>query len=141
MHGGSKKKKGNTMNAMNREEEAQTQVIYGVCPSKSNGYRVITIGGHGSICKTKNLTDYEKSFYLQCDKYRNAMIDGFFSIDVKAYFPSNRNDLDGIFKVLLDCLQHNKAIKNDNNCVCITARKFVSKENPRIEFTIRKENN
>ena len=67
---------------------------------------------------------------------RNANIDKFFSIDLDAYFSSNRKDLDGCFKILLDCLQHCKAIKNDRLCVEIHARKLVDKEKPRVEFTI-----
>lgn len=34
------------------------------------------------------------------------------------------------------CLQHCKAIKNDNNCVKIVAQKFVDRDNPRIEFKL-----
>lgn len=35
-----------------------------------------------------------------------------------------------------NCLQHCKAIKNDNNCVKIVAQKFVDRDNPRIEFKL-----
>ena len=41
-----------------------------------------------------------------------------------------------MFKIILDCLQKVNAIKNDNNCVKITAEKFIDKIKPRIEFTI-----
>ena len=54
------------------------QVIIGQPPSKSNSYRIITISGHGSLAKTAKLKEYEKSFYLQCNKYRNKAISGFF---------------------------------------------------------------
>ena len=40
--------------------------IYGQVPSKSNGYKIITISGHSSLAKTKALKDYERKFYLQC---------------------------------------------------------------------------
>jgi len=112
------------------------QVIYGVCPSKSNSYRIITIGGHGSLAKTKVVKDYEKSFYLQCNLYRNKDIQGFFEFHIDVYFPSNRSDLDGIFKVTLDCLQKSGAFKNDNKCVRIVANKYVDASNPRTEFEI-----
>ena len=39
-------------------------------------------------------------------------------------------------KCVLDCLQKSKTIKNDNNCCKIVGRKFIDKENPRIEFKI-----
>lgn len=112
------------------------QVIYGTIPSKPNSMKVVTINGHGSLAKTKTLKDYEKSFYLQCGKYRDKMITDYFNIDVDAYLPTMAHDLDNIFKILLDCLQSCKAIKNDNRCIEIHARKFIDKRDPRVEFTI-----
>ncbi len=112
------------------------QIIYGKVPSKSNCYMVVTIGGHGSLAKTKAIKDYEKSFYLQCNDYRNKNITGVFEFHIDVYYPSNRADLDNSLKVCLDCLQHCKAIKNDNNCVKIVAQKFIDKDKPRIEFEI-----
>lgn len=112
------------------------QVILGQTPSKANTYRIITIKGHGSLAKTSALKAYEEKFYLQCGTYRNKKIDGFFELYVDVYFHSNQPDLDNSLKVILDCLQTCKAIKNDRNCVKIVANKFIDKLNPRIEFTI-----
>lgn len=112
------------------------QVILGQTPSKANTYRIITIKGHGSLAKTSTLKAYEEKFYLQCGTYRNKKIDGFFELYVDVYFHSNQPDLDNSLKVILDCLQTCKAIKNDRNCVKIVANKFIDKLNPRIEFTI-----
>ena len=112
------------------------QTILGTPPSKSNNYKIITINGHGSLAKTKALKEYEKSFYLQCNLYRNKNITGLFELHLNAFMPSNRQDLDNIFKVILDSLQHIKAIKNDNLCIKIVAQKFIDKLNPRIEFEI-----
>lgn len=112
------------------------QVILGNAPSKANQYKIITLGGHGSLAKTQALKEYEQKFYLQCGAYRNKNIQGFFELYVDVYFHSNRPDLDNSLKCLLDCLQTCKAIKNDRNCVKIVANKFVDKNNPRIEFTI-----
>ena len=112
------------------------QVIYGNPPSKANTYKVVTIGGHGSLAKTGALNEYEKQFYLQCGAYRNRNIEGFFELYVDVYFHSNQPDLDNALKCLLDCLQGCKAIKNDRNCVKIVANKFIDKLNPRIEFTL-----
>lgn len=116
-------------------EESRKQVIYGVVPSKSNSYRIVTVGGHGALAKTDKLKKYEEAFYLQCNKYRNAEI-GQFRFHLDVYYPSNRADLDNSLKVILDCLQRTKAIKNDRQCVTIHAEKFIDKENPRIEFVI-----
>lgn len=112
------------------------QVIYGVCPSKSNSYRIITINGHGSLAKTKAVKEYEKSFYLQCNLYRNKGIEGLFEFHMDVYYPSNRSDIDGSTKVVLDNLQKVGAIKNDNKCVRLVLNKYVDKVNPRIEFEI-----
>jgi Holliday junction resolvase RusA-like endonuclease len=109
------------------------QTILGTPPSKSNGYKI----GHKMMYKSKALTDYENSFYLQCGMYRDANIDKFFQLELDVYYPSNRSDLDGSLKILLDILQKKvHAIKNDNLCTKITANKFIDKVNPRIEFAL-----
>ena len=108
--------------------------IYGQVPSKSNGYRIISIRGHGSLAKTKELKEYEKNFALQFKKSEKIL--GNFEVNVDVYFRSNRSDLDGMFKVFLDCLQKVEAIDNDRYCMKIIARKFVDKKNPRIEFEL-----
>lgn len=109
--------------------------ILGAPPSKANMYRIITIKGHGSLCKTSAMKDYERNFYIQCP-LRGQMIEGYFRVDIDVFYPSMRQDLDNVLKGFLDCLQECKVIKNDNQCVEIHARKFVDKVNPRIEFTI-----
>jgi len=112
------------------------QIIAGQVPSKSNSYEIITLNRHGSLAKTPALKNYEKSFYLQCNHYRNKEIKGLFELHLSVYNGSQRPDLDNSFKVVLDCLQSCKAIANDRNCVKILAEKFVDKRNPRIEFEI-----
>ena len=112
-------------------------IISGVVPSKSNTYRIITIGGHSSLGKTKALKRYEESFMWQVGVLRDLNIDGLFEFYIDTYYPSKRSDLDNCLKVVLDCLQKTKTIKNDNNCCLIHARKFIDKENPRVEITIK----
>ena len=116
------------------------QIIYSQVPSKSNSYKIVTFNGHASLAKQASLKLYEKSFYLQCDKYRNVMIKGLFELEINFYNGSQRQDLDNLLKCTLDCLQACKAIENDRNCVKITAQKFVDKVNPRIEFSIKQVN-
>jgi Holliday junction resolvase RusA-like endonuclease len=111
-------------------------VIYGSIPSKSNQYKIITLNGHGSLAKTSAMKEFEKKFYLQCG-YRNRNIQGFFELYADVYFQSNQPDLDNSLKGLLDCLQSCNAIKNDRNCVKIVANKYIDKNNPRIEFTVK----
>lgn len=110
--------------------------IQGACPSKSNCYRIITIAGHASLGKTKALKEYERNFFLQMGRYRNAHIDGFFELEVNVYYPSMSHDLDNSLKVILDCLQAGGAIRNDNRCVKITAQKFIDKDRPRVELRL-----
>lgn len=112
------------------------QTIYGNTPSKSNCYRIVTINGHGSLAKTPALKKYENDFFIQCNQYRNANISGYFELHIKVFYPSQRSDLDNSLKIILDCLQRVKAIKNDNKCVKILAEKYLDKSNPRIEFKI-----
>lgn len=112
------------------------QTISGNTPSKSNSYKVITIAGHSSLGKTKALKEYENAFFMQCGKYRNLKIDGYFEYHCKVYYHSMRSDLDNSLKVQLDCLQRTKTILNDNKCVKIVAEKFIDKEKPRVEFKI-----
>ena len=112
------------------------QTILGKCPSKSNSYKIVTLNGHASLAKGPDLKAYEKSFYLQCNIYRNKMINGLFELHLNVYNNSQRQDLDGAFKIVLDCLQSCNAIKNDRNCVKIVAEKFIDKFNPRIEFEL-----
>jgi Holliday junction resolvase RusA-like endonuclease len=110
------------------------QVIYGVCPSKSNMYR---FSPNGKMYKTKTLTAYEDNFFIQCNHYRNKAIGGYFEIYLDVFYPNQRADLDNSLKIVLDCLQRNDAIANDNKCVKIVAQKFLDKKEPRIEFEIR----
>jgi len=121
---------------MTSERKSYPKVtIYGDVVSKSNQYRIIKIGGHASLKKTDAVKAFEEKFYLQ-NPLRNANISGFFEIYLDVYFSSNRKDLDGAFKLVLDTLQSSKTIKNDRNCVKIVANKYIDKEHPRIEFTL-----
>lgn len=110
-------------------------IIRGTIPSKSNCYKIVTIGGHSSLGKTPALRAYEDSFYMQC-KHRGAMIDRPFKLHADVYHTSDRPDLDNAFKALLDCLQYARVIKNDRKCVEIVARKLIDKKDPRVEITL-----
>ena len=112
------------------------QTIQMQAPSKSNSYRIITLGGHASLAKTKALKAFEDAFYMQCGNYRNLNIDNYFEFHAKVYYPSMRSDIDNSLKILLDSLQKSKSIKNDNLCVKVVAEKYVDTERPRVEFKI-----
>lgn len=116
--------------------EYEWHTIKGNAPSKSNAYKIITLNGHGSLCKGKALKIYENSFYMQIGDLRNIMIDKYFEFHCRVYNDSMRKDIDNASKIILDCLQHTKTIKNDNLCVKLVMEKFIDKDNPRIEFKI-----
>lgn len=111
--------------------------VQGQAPSKSNTYKVITLNGHGSLAKQQALKNYESSFYWQLPAgYRGLGIEGPFELYIRVYFTTMAHDLDNSLKVVLDCLQYTKTIKNDNRCAKIVAEKFIDKDAPRIEFCI-----
>jgi Holliday junction resolvase RusA-like endonuclease len=110
------------------------QIIQGVCPSKSNCYRINPKGG---LYKSPALKTYEDNFFIQCNHYRNKNIEGYFEIYVDVYYPNQRADLDNSLKIILDCLQRCRAFVNDNKCTKIVANKFLDKAEPRMEFELR----
>ena len=112
------------------------QTIYGQAPSKSNTYEIIKTAGHAALKKSAAARRYEASFYLQVGAYKNLNIQGFFELEIRVYFTSKAHDLDNSLKIVLDCLQTCKTIKNDNNCTRIVADKFIDKKIPRIEFRL-----
>lgn len=110
-------------------------VIRGKIPSKSNSYKIVNVDGHSKLAKQKILTEYEKNFYIQCPE-RGRMVNGYFKLVAKIYYANNRPDLDNSLKILLDCLQQTKTIKNDRNCVHIDVQKFIDAKEPRIEYEV-----
>lgn len=112
------------------------ETILNAPPSKSNSYRIVKYGGHFSLARTKELRQYEEDFAKQCVKYRNKNIEGDFLFEMDVYYSDRRRDLDNSTKVVMDCLQKARAIKNDRNCMEIHLRRFIDKQNPRIEFKI-----
>ena len=111
--------------------------IKGVAPSKPNCMKIVTINGHGRLAKTPALKKYEEAFIWQAGKLRDLNINEPFEFYIDVYYTSKRSDLDNVLKLQLDVLQRIKCIKNDNNFCLIHARKFVDKENPRVEIMIK----
>lgn len=112
-----------------------SETIIGQVPSKSNSYRIVTIGGHATLAKSNVLKVYETRFMLQC-KSRGANISERFRLKIDVFYASDRPDLDNALKIVLDCLQACKVIKNDRLCTEIVARKLIDKANPRIDLEI-----
>lgn len=112
--------------------------VRGKVPSKSNCYKIITIGGHASLAKTSAVKAFEREFFMQCPyrslKKTEFTIPGKFLACIDVYYENDRPDIDNSSKVILDCLQSCGVIKNDRNCVDLHIRKLVDKVNPRIEI-------
>lgn len=111
------------------------ETIYGQVPSKSNSYTPIPKGAR--FVKSKKVTDYENSFILQLSRsLKGKNIQTNFEIHIDVFFKTKASDLDGCFKIVLDCLQKARTIKNDNKCIRIVAEKHIDREQPRVEFEI-----
>lgn len=115
----------------------EVETILGQCVAKANHYQAVP-GKNGSkqIIKDDKIRAYERSFTLQCRKYRNKQISGRFKLHLTVWHSSVRFDLDNSLKTILDCLQSVGAITNDSMCFGIVAEKRIDKCNPRIEFSI-----
>lgn len=109
------------------------EVIFGQVPAKANRYKV----GKGKMYRDVSVSDYERSFILQCQQYKGLMIDFEFEFAMIVYFKSKASDLDNAAKTVLDCLQKAGAIKNDNLCMVIKLEKRIDKSSPRIEYYIK----
>ncbi len=114
-----------------------TETIYGQVVSKANNYQVGNDGrGKRRIVKTERLKAYEREFARQCKLYRDKNINGRFTLFVVVYESSFRYDLDNALKTILDCLQYVHAIKDDNLCAMIVAKKVLDRSCPRVVFAI-----
>jgi Holliday junction resolvase RusA-like endonuclease len=107
--------------------------IPGNCPSKSNSYRV----SGNRLVKTSACRRFESTFSVfMGNKYKGLEYDGIFEVWIIVYFSNWKSDLDGCFKIVLDCLQKFRVIKNDNKCIRIRAEKYVDKKEPRVEIKL-----
>lgn len=120
------------------ERKIEMETIYGQVIPKANNYVAVN-NGHGGqrLVKNDTMHQYEKSFSLQCRKYRNKRIATEFRLYCVVYQRSKRFDLDNSIKTILDCLQYVGAITDDNLCVEIVAKKRVDKANPRVEYGLQ----
>ena len=115
--------------------------IKGNPPSKSNCYRAGAMKGakpRPYIYKAKGLKDYEKAFALQVPDNCKIVAAYEMRVTIICYFDSRRPDLDNAAKSILDCLQLSEVIKDDRSVMELVMYKKLSKENPRVEISIKK---
>ena len=98
----------------------EIETIYGQVIAKANNYQAVP-GKDGRI------REYEKSFCLQCKKYRGKRISGRFKLFIRVWHGNIRFDLDNALKTILDCLQMVEAITNDSLCFEIHAEKRIDR--------------
>lgn len=115
-----------------------TLTVRGNPPSKSNQYLIV----RNRLLKSKNVLEYENNFLYQTINLRHLknkfQKEDQLSIKLEVFLKNNRQDLDGVFKIIFDCLQKNNFIVNDNQIHIIEAVKFIDKENQRINIEISK---
>ncbi len=115
--------------------------IKGQPPSKSNCYMPISKRSgnktFASIAKKPSLKKYEVDFFSQVKgEFRGLLIDKPFKATLHCTFNSKRPDLDNSAKIILDCLQTAKVIKNDNLCYELLMTKTVDKDNAGVHIII-----
>ena len=117
--------------------------IYGNPPSKSNGYKIITLPSvfagkrpRSSLAKTAKLKAYERDFFSQITGAQRLGLECKITAILRVYNDSWRPDLDGSFKVIFDCLQRGGVIKNDRQIKRIVAEQFKDAQNPRVEIEL-----
>lgn len=112
--------------------------IQGAVPSKSNSYKLTNRGKFASMYKAKGLKAYEKMFYLQVPaEARGVELKGLLKVFLSVYYTSNRLDLDNSAKIILDCMQDAKVMKNDRQVVELHMYKHIDKKNPRVEIEVK----
>lgn len=125
-------------------------VVRGNVPSKANQYDISIKGGRPSFRKKDVVVSYEESFLSQVwpdfdfvfrqksELPDTRMMKDPFELLIRVYYKTKAHDLDNAFKTVLDCCQQAKLIANDNLCMHIHGYKYVDKDNPRVEFVIRR---
>ncbi len=112
--------------------------ILGNVPSKSNKYIPVA---KGRMVKNSEVKAYEKAFILQLPpEWKKRNLDRPFSCEIAFYYRTSSSDLDGGWKIILDCLQRAGAIKNDNLMYYQVGRKYIDAKNPRIIIEIEEIN-
>jgi Holliday junction resolvase RusA-like endonuclease len=119
-------------------------VVHGALPSKANSRKVATVGPKHArrtlFIKSQEARDYDDQFRVavQSSNLGNALpFDAAaLEIDVTVYQDSLRRDLD--IELLCDCLQRSGVITNDRKFWRKVSERKIDKQNPRVEFFIRK---
>lgn len=93
------------------------------------------------MVKNPEVKAYETGFILQLPpEWKRLNINTPFKCSCSFYFRSAASDLDGGWKIVLDCLQRAGTIKNDSLMYHQEGRKFIDEKNPRVVIEIEELN-
>jgi len=116
-----------------------TFTIPGKVPAKSSRRRVFRCGdGSTRIASSEEAVAYEEDFGLYLRPRHKVLGDyaGALVVQIVVYAESRRQDLDSYSKILLDAMQAHEVIKNDNRVEELYLKRFIDKDNPRVEITV-----
>jgi len=109
-------------------------VIYAECASKSNSRKIVKFGKRSALIKNE-----KARLFLKADAKTNDFgplpITGPVQLTCRLYYSSRRPDLDPA--MVMDWLQAHSIILNDRQVVDLHATKFLDKERPRVEWSVR----
>ena len=110
--------------------------ISGTLPSMKNQRRIVTNRKTGKLLsiKSEKAMDYEQVFLSQVPQKARVNYLGDVSLRVRVWYPSRRNDLDVSY--LCDLLAKAEIIGNDRQIRHIDAWGGVSKDDPRVIFSL-----
>jgi|TARA_Y100000310_G_scaffold330493_1_gene402238 Holliday junction resolvase RusA-like endonuclease len=100
-----------------------------------NGRILRRIGRGVASYKSAEAQEYLKDFIMQVPRSAKAYFEVPVHLKADIYFRSNRSDLDDSY--LMDCLERSGIIENDRLVWSKEIRKFISKDNPRVELVVK----
>jgi Holliday junction resolvase RusA-like endonuclease len=115
-----------------------TMTIFGNLPSIKNRRRLIPAKGNRRpmIIKSKDAMDYEQAFLMAIPQKMRVGYNGPVSLSARIYYQSRRSDLS--VELLYDLIAKASIILNDRQIMHCECWKGLSKESPRVHFTVKK---
>lgn len=105
-------------------------------PPSANAYwRSIVRGKHASVITSKDGREYQKACESRLRAGGVTRLAGPCAVEIAAYFPNRRGDLDNRIKPVLDVLQGH-AFENDSQVEHLSITRHIDKDDPRVEVTV-----
>jgi Holliday junction resolvase RusA-like endonuclease len=114
-----------------------TYTILGIPRSGKNSQQLMKAGNRRFVRKSKAASGWLATAAIQLREQlgRRSPLPGAVRVDIIAYQPSDRCDLDNMVSLVYDALK-GCVIHDDKYIVCGWSEKRVDKGNPRVEVTI-----